>query len=226
MLSNIVWKCNLLSLVFIFIFMVYICLYRLYIFIISNWYLNSAAIKKKEHSFQLQRDHSLPPTAPPPYSPRMQLVPTMTVPGLKSLNWSSPQVQYVPKVNELCPFPSFGRDAWPPEDGAISHWMTRHYFGDEDLLRGVLQGARRYKDVTSSLVSHWDLLSGCLEAAWVYWPHLRHMSAKAWLSHRMRTSVWWHNWPCSSPLHIISHNWSLYLWFFFLNTILAAEEKK
>lgn len=142
----------------------------------------------------------------------MQPVPTMIESGLKSLNCFSPQVQRVPKVNELCPFPSLcGRDTCPPEDGAISRWMTRHNFADEDLLRGVLQGAGRYKDVTSSLASHWDLLSGCLEAAWVYWPHLRHMSTKAWLSHRITTSVWWHNWPCSSSLVcIFRHRSSFY----------------
>lgn len=88
----------------------------------------------------------------------------------------------------------------------------------------VLQGAVRYKDVTSSLASHWDLLSGCLEAAWVYWPHLRHMSAKGWLSHRIRNSGWWHNWPYNSPGHIISYTSSMYVWFVFKYN-LTAERK-
>lgn len=52
---------------------------------------------------------------------------------------------------------------FPPNDSATL--LQRH--GPEAWK---LQGAGRCKDVASSLASHWDLLSGCLEAAWAYWP--------------------------------------------------------
>lgn len=129
----------------------------------------------------------------------------MTLSSLKSLNWSPPPKynmflkQWAESIQSFKTWCLASRrwSHFPPNDSATL--LQRH--GPEAWK---LQGAGRCKDVASSLASHWDLLSGCLEAAWAYWPHLRHMPGEAWLSHQMRTSVWWHNWPCSFQVHIHS----------------------
>lgn len=126
---------------------------------------------------------------PHPTSPGMHHAPTVKNVSTNPLL----QVQYVPE-----------HDAQLPEDGASSHQITQHppsHSRHIDLRRGRDREAERLGCYTH-LASHWDLLSGCLEAAWAYWPHLRHMPREAWLSHQMRTSVWWHNWPCCLQIHI------------------------
>lgn len=98
----------------------------------------------------------------------MHLVPTMTVSSLKSLNWSL-QVQYVPKVMSWVHSTIYARYV------ASRRWS--HFpLNDSPLLQRQgpeawkLQRTGRCKDVTSSLASHWDLLSGCLEVAWAHCP--------------------------------------------------------
>lgn len=105
----------------------FICLYCIYhVKVIFEWCCH----KIHEHSFRLQCNHSLPPLYPHPHTTTTLFSQDATCANNDSvwfkiaqliLPTPAPQVQYVPEVNELSPFPSFGLEGSPPEDGAIFH---------------------------------------------------------------------------------------------------------
>lgn len=119
----------------------------------------------------------------------------MTVPSSRSLNKSF-AVQYVPTVMswihsatwDVTPLQASSRwSRFPPND-STSFSETQTNLRTGSCRDWEVWG--RYKQFSVPLGSFVWVLEGSLGLLVQFAPYAR----RGWLSHRMRTSVWWHNW--------------------------------